>query len=163
MYKIFKYEVDRQSGKVNMPVFEAILRVAHVDDGFYKGDFVWAIVNVENPAFEQFLEHHLLVQLHYGEDKTSDFFDPHEFEKQELRVKEKQTIEVPGILCGAGEEDGKIYVHYIPTDSSERTYDIVVFKTGQEIDVPVERLKYLGLNRLWIIQELGLYTFLCEP
>lgn len=56
--------------------------------------------------------------------------------------------------------DGDIFVYCDPADQEVRTWNIAVFKTGQRIDIDVDKLTYLGLNRLWIVQELGLYTFL---
>lgn len=131
----------------------------HVDDGFYKGDFCWAIVDTDD------LEN--LFEVKYDPEKYSldSFRDKRVFSIREsegilvsrsLAVKEKQVIsgiipsfveETQGTLnvCGVGDSDSK--------------YEICFFKTGQEIDIPVKEYEYIGLCRLWIVQELALYTF----
>lgn len=154
MHKIFKYDYDREMQRAILPTNAKILRVDHVDDGFYKGDFVWAIVDTNETekvsvTIPVYWLHENLNPLHIY------------YRAEELKVKEKQEITIKGIPMSAGEGDGKIFVYYAGTEE-EKTYKIGVFKTGQEIDVPVEKLRYLGLNRLWIVQELGLYTFLIE-
>lgn len=156
MTKIFKYPFDPDTLEVEMPQRAWILRIDHVDDGFYKGDFLWAVVNTEDPKVRQRLDKYLV------EIVRRVNVPPAGCGKIELRVKEKQTVERTGSLCGAGEEDGKIYV-YEDGFGSLGESQVAVFKTGQEIDVPIEKLRYLGLNRLWIIQELGLYTFEVRP
>jgi len=135
-----------------MPESANILRIDYVDDGFYKGDFVWAIVNVGVPSIER---------------KVTPPSAKHNTELAEtrlieLRVKEKQTIRSNGIPIRAGEADGKIYVECLDGEFSQE-HQIAVYKTGQPIDLDVGRLVYLGINRLWIVQELGLYTFLVTP
>lgn len=147
MNKIFKYQI--KDGKVNMPETAIILRVDHVDDGFYLGDFVWAIVdtsheNAERVAPDMMSTH----KLHN--------FDPYGLEEIQIAVKEKQQIQC-GVPVYARDKDGKMFVY--SDKSPKATVNIAVYKTGQEIDIPVNQLFYLGLNRLWIVQELGLYTF----
>lgn len=146
MKKIFKYKYCPISKTAVMPLDAQILRVDHVDDGFYKGDFVWAIVEVGDENIEK------VIESAPKQIPITDFPNI-----VELRVKEKQIINTMGYPCGAGEIDGKIYIGCVGDLEHEST--IAVYKTGQEIDLPVEKLVYLGLNRLWIIQELGLYTF----
>jgi hypothetical protein len=151
MYKIFKYKLNPDL-TVEMPHRARILRVAHVDDGFYKGDFVWAIVDTTWP--------NVWINLSGTIWSSSIRNGPHNAVgyRQELRVKEKQEIFLPGYPYDAQEDNGKIYVYH-EAGGNPANYKIAVFKTGQEIDIPIDKLQYLGLNRLWIIQELGLYTF----
>lgn len=140
--KIFKYEV--KEGSTLIPKRSTVIRVSHVDDGFYKGDFVWAIVDPEDTEETRVLQ--------VGESPPLN----HEC-TQELRVTEKQTVE--GILPhGVGEDNGKIYLHGEPDPGAK--YEVCFFKTGQEIDIDLNEYFYIGLCRLWIVQELGLYTFI---
>lgn len=155
MFKIFKYELDPITRSALMPRCIP-LRVDHVDDGFYKGDFVWAIVD-ENEG----LKHN----QYFHEKSWSASPEPNTIElytRQELLVKEKQQIHIRGVPIYADNGDGKMFVYYDHRGPSAEieTHTIAVYKTGQPIDIPIEKLTYLGLNRLWIIQELGLYTFL---
>lgn len=155
MNKIFKYRIE--NGKTKIPKDAIILRIDHVDDGFYLGDFLWAIVNTEQ---RETVDYHwngekFGTNTHDAEDDRCCYY--------QLSVKEKQEIEIRGdMLIGAGEFDGKIFISYYPSSESKK-FKIAVFKTGQEIDIPLKKLRYLGLNRLWIIQELGLYTFEILP
>jgi hypothetical protein len=144
MKTIYKYPVV--DGAFKAPYNIRIIRQDHVDDGFYKGDFVWGIVDSYDKA------DHLFV---YNPDKHLDAEYLSQFMRVPLPVKEKQSI-----TCGkpiyAGETDGIINIY---TAGEIKPRQIVLYKTGQEITEPIEKLRYIGLNRLWIIQELGLYTF----
>ncbi len=152
MHKIFKYKIENNHTRI--PIGAKVLRIDHVDDGFYKGDFLWAIVDVDQKEMVDF-------EWSGKPYSAARLPDPYYMGQHELKVKEKQSISIYGYPCSAGEQDGKIYVYsdHETARSKLDTYDIAVFKTGQAIDIPIEKLRYLGLNRLWIIQELGLYTF----
>lgn len=152
MHKIFKYKWNPETGEVEMPEKAIILRADHVDDGFYLGNFVWAIVDTKDPIVFRKLE----IPPSYSLVEEPDFLQVNEYQ---LSVKEKQDIWV-GKPVFAREDDGimKVFCGF----SENKAYTIAVYKTGQEIDVPIEKLRYIGLNRLWIIQELGLYTFVVE-
>jgi len=153
IYKIFKYSIDPVTRIAEMPRGQG-LRVDYVDDGFYKGDYVWAIVDSNDKDKFDFP---------FPSSKWSKSPRPENlsfFEKKELKVKEKQEILSYGEPFYAEEDDGKMFVYCGETDRSyEKSHKIAVFKTGQKIDLPLEKMTYLGLNRLWIIQELGLYVF----
>lgn len=151
MHKIFKYSYSPATQEASLPLSARVIRIDHVDDGFYKGDFVWAIVETGEPNVPQ----KLTLSPAWGWDLS-------EMEKVQLAVKEKQEIECANAPVYAHEDDGKIYA-YCPRGTPPQKYQIAVFKTGQEMDIHPDRLIYLGLNRLWIIQELGLYTFLVTP
>lgn len=164
MKKIFKYDYDRETGRVVMPENASVIRIAHVDDGFYKGDFLWAIVTVGDANVERFVTETALREILYPEllKTAMPLAAPGTFERVELRVKEKQTVSTKGYPIAAGEEDGKLYLYCAVSPLSEGDYEIAFYKTGQEIDIPVKNLRYVGLNRIWIIQELGLYTFIVQ-
>lgn len=152
MYKIFKYDVDPLTRSAMMP--KGIpLRADYVDDGFYKGHYAWSIVDENDSA--KFMHA-------FPDVKWSACPAPQPSDKviiRDLKVKEKQDIYIEGDPIYAQEADGTMQIHARYTGKLTH-HKIAVYKTGQAIDLPIEKLTYLGLNRLWIIQELGLYTFL---
>jgi hypothetical protein len=162
MNKIFKYEITKNGGGLDVitaPEQRTTIRIDHVDDGFYKGDFLWAIVdtaseNVTQPVTQ--LDYEYTNHLNWIKNTKQT----HQFSRRELAVKEKQTIN-SGKPVFAEEDDGKLYV-YCLLDGPIEERTICFYKTGQEIDMPVDELIYIGINRLWIVQELGLYTFVYE-
>jgi hypothetical protein len=165
MMKIFKYKVMRNDIGcfIECPKGIKIIRMNHVNDGFYKGDFVWGIVDPSH--------NNEVMQIDYVEN---DLDSVPRSPRLQLQVKEKQIVRIQGTPILAKDDDGLLYLyHYINpleklagtgwaklTNPVARQYKIVVYKTGQEIDEPIEELEYIGLCRLWIIQELGLYTFI---
>lgn len=163
MFKIFKYPLDLKTGIVVMPENARIIRVDHVNDKFYNGDFVWAIVQVGDPSIEvnlhgtKWLKHKLVTDTYAIAPQKS--YNPYHVERLPLGVKEKQSVDIIGHVVGAGEEDGRIFLEYYHDEAKHETLNLAFYKTGQEIDIPVEKLEYIGLCRLWIIQELGLYCF----
>lgn len=142
---IFKYGVV--DGFALIPEGARIIRQDHVDDGFYKGDFVWAIVDRDSKPS---------IQHKFIQDKELIVGT---FMSHRLAVKEKQTINCSKPVA-AKEVDGNIYIYSNYDCNTKQDWKIAVYKTGQDIDLDVDKLEYLGLNRLWIVQELGLYTFL---
>ena len=146
MQVIYKYE--SKNGLVTLPKKAIILRQDHVDDGFYLGDFVWAIVDSTDTD---------MWTIHFKQDSYTDGQWLAKLYRVQVAVKEKQEV-----LCRqpifAQETDGHINI-YCADWGEEKEHTIVVYKTGQQIKEDVSSLMYLGLNRLWIIQELGLYTF----
>lgn len=155
-YKIFKYTIDPVTRIARMP-HGRILRVDHVDDGFYpKGDYVWAIVDADD---KDFFECPFPVG-NWSAAPSPTITRNHEF--YELKVKEKQTLELYQQPIFAQEDDGKLFVWTNPVslEDKPKEYKIAVYKTGQKIDIDPDKLTYIGLCRLWIVQELGLYTFL---
>lgn len=178
MNKIFKYTIA-PNGRVYMPKDHTLLRVDYVDDGFYKGNFVWAIVDSE----DQDMEHIKLDCIEYDSYQTVTDPTVHEYmirihtyslspkpellecyDKTQLAVKEKQTVELDGKPEFAEDDNGMMYIYSRKDNRWGHTnpYKIAVYKTGQEIIEPLDKLQYLGLNKLWIMQELGLYTFLVK-
>lgn len=154
MNKIFKYEI--KEGKTKIPKGARILRIDHVDDGFYNGDYLWAIVDTEE---KEMLDFNWDGNMYSAARTPDNYMLPFR-----IKVKEKQSVQFPDfkIKC-AGEFDGEIRLWCEPDPGNRKTTEIVVYKTGQEIDIPIDKLKYLGLNRLWIVMELGLYTFEILP
>lgn len=155
MHKIYKYPyID---GKVTLPKNAIILRTDHVDDGFYLGDFCWAIVNIDEKELQT-----VELPLGFSTAQKPDFSSCCRIQ---LAVKEKQEIEcIGGTPVYAEEYDGKMYIYHIarPPLYATHYYKIAVYKTGQPIDIDINKLQYLGLCRLWIAQELGLYVFLIK-
>jgi hypothetical protein len=157
MNKIFKYRWNYKTGEVEMPEDAKVIRCAFVDDGFYFGDFVWAIVDPTSLNVQKKLS----LPRDWSLNAEFDFFKKGvygsvSYRSYPLKVKEKQKI-----VCGkpmfVSEEDGTIMI-YCEKGKGEQ-YEIAFFKTGQEIDIDINEWEYLGLARLWIIQELGLYTW----
>lgn len=146
--KIFKYEVQETSrGQyIAAPKNIKIIRMNHVDDGFYKGDFVWGIVDPKEP--------NIIISIDFVDEVIDSI--PMSLSK-ELRVKEKQDVVIYGEPLLAKDVDGKLFIYYSGGPLNE--VKIAFYKTGQEIDEPLNSLEYIGLCRLWIVQELGLYAF----
>lgn len=156
MKKIFKYDFNRETGEVEMPEEALILRIDHVDDGFYKGDFLWAIVNPEDKKVKR----NILSYLPYN---LNEKYDQENVRTIQLKVKEKQTISIPGKPLRVKENDGEILLQFkLDLNNPPSEYKIAFFKTGQPIDIDISAQNYLGLARIWIVQELGLYSFLYE-
>lgn len=143
--KIFKYRIE--NGFASYPENAIVIRTDHVDDGFYFGDFLWAIVEPGQENVRQKVD-----RVGWSLAPKPDV----PLNKVQIAVKEKQIIR-SGTPVYAHEDDGKIYVYCLY--DTVRNHEIAVYKTGQQIDVNISDYTYIGLNRLWIIQELGLYTF----
>lgn len=171
MLKIFKYQFD-ENGVATIPEDAWVIRKDHVDDGFYLGDFVWANVDTEKLEPTQTVKFDL--------DSTGKLYSVDGLKNalkaaltirsknrecdmtlEQVGVTEKQILE--GIVpCYITEDDkGKLWVGGEVGDEDTK-YELAFFKTGQEIDVDIKDYIYIGLGRLWIIQELGLYAFVKE-
>lgn len=84
--------------------------------------------------------------------------------KYSLPVQEKYMIELPkgAIIIRVGDVDGLFFLWAIvdPGEDVEKESRYLEFyKTGQPIETPIEHLKYIGECKLFIMQELCLYTF----
>jgi hypothetical protein len=83
--------------------------------------------------------------------------------KYELPVLEKVSIILPKnaniIRCES--VDGKFWLWAIvntdESETEERNFEL--YKTGMPIETDINNLKYIGLCKLFIMQELGLYVF----
>ena len=83
--------------------------------------------------------------------------------KYELSVQEKQVIELPqnAEIIRVQDVDGKFYLWAIVNTDLEHPIEkraLEFYKTGQPIE-QIDSLVYLGLCKLFIMQELGLYVF----
>lgn len=84
--------------------------------------------------------------------------------KYSIPVKEKfeLTLPVGASIIRVEDVDGAFFLWAIvdPTDGAPTEVRYFEnYKTGQPIETPLEDLKYLGLCKLFIMQELGLYVF----
>jgi hypothetical protein len=164
MHKIFKYKVEELNGKffTFMPDNAILIRMGDVHDDFYDGSFIWAIVNTKDKRLPREVDYR-----EWSANPRPDNFGS--LNSVQLRIKEKQETDLTlGTPVYAQDIDGKLWLYMkpsfnpFPKGSDFKKYKIVFYKTGQEITEDVSKLKYLGLCRLWIMQELGLYTFLVE-
>ena len=151
MKKIFKYPYDPISKMATIPKDISILRIEYVKDAFYYCSSVWGIVNVGDERVETFLD------FKYPYSAASSL-DHRLMNRRELKIKEKQSISLPGPPIIVKEDDGHIFVYYY-TSCEGKSYDISFYKTGQEITEDLSDAIYLGIGCLWIVQELALYAF----
>jgi hypothetical protein len=87
----------------------------------------------------------------------------HKIFKYELPVLEKVSILLPKganiIRCDSVE--GKCWLWAIVNiddlETEERIFEL--YKTGMPIETDINTLKYIGMCKLFIMQELGLYVF----
>lgn len=183
MKKIFKYKVykkvhgqfERQFCKeeiedhsvcyINAPHNAKIIRRDYVKDSQYEGNFVWCIVDTEDENEWQEIEFRKTLKNDWHE---RSFFPFDELGCHRLSVKEEQRFTHYGDIVGCADHnnDGNMYIytnmHEFSQEGEVKTSTIVAYKTGQEIIHDVEKMMYLGLCRLWIVQELGLYMFKIE-
>ena len=138
--KIFKYKTSKGFSDTHSP-----LQVIRVEDSF-----VWAVVNPDSHL--RTIDIRGCINKKVSPEATLDL----------LPVREKQIIKLRGRPDSFTDKDGLLYVGYeesdIPGFAGE--YEIVLYKTGQEITEPLKSLVYLGCGKLFICQELCLYAFL---
>jgi hypothetical protein len=84
--------------------------------------------------------------------------------KYSLPVQEKFVLELPAAaqIVRVDDVEGKFWLWAIVETDPEHPKEprfIECYKTGQPIETPLEDLRYLGLCKLFIMQELGLYMF----
>ena len=158
--RIFKYK--NENGRARLPIGATIIRCDYIskEDGAGKcGHFVWAIVNENENEFEfvktkmKFTAAPNLAELEIEEEELSEI---------QLGVCEKQKIKIRGVPVGVETRNGQIYLQYYfgMENMALNEIEIAFFKTGQEIDVDISEYHYIGIAKLKIIQELGLYTFI---
>lgn len=84
--------------------------------------------------------------------------------KYPVPVREKYDIELPkgATIIRVEDVDGLFFLWAIvnPEETDTQIFYLEFYKTGQPIETPVDDLKYLGLCKLFVMQELGLYCFL---
>lgn len=82
--------------------------------------------------------------------------------KYSLPVQEKYDLELPigAIILRVEDVDGLFFLWAIVDTETEENEirHLEFYKTGQQIE-NADGLKYLGLCKLFIMQELGLYVF----
>ena len=133
--KIFKYPLSMASYSfLKLPKNYEIIRVDQVEGEFY----LWAIVDTRNDVTQQF------------------------FQCLPIPVLEEFTLQLPknSEIIHVSDFNGKFYmwIKYESDDNYEPRY-FECYKTGMEFKNPEMSLEYLGLCKLWIMQELGLYIF----
>lgn len=84
--------------------------------------------------------------------------------KYPLPAKERLVIELPlnAQIIRVGDVDGLFFLWAIVNTDPEcpkQVRHLEFYKTGQPIETPLEHLHYLGECKLFIMQELCLYTF----
>ncbi len=84
--------------------------------------------------------------------------------KYPIPTKEKYTIELPkdAQIIRIEDVDGLCFLWAIVNTDDEHPIEkrcLEFYKTGQQIETPLERLNYLGTCKLFIMQELCLYVF----
>jgi len=152
MKKIFKYRVN--DGYAIMPQEHKLIRVDYVNDSQYEGWFAWSIVDTEKLETTQ--------KRFVGRDievTAAPFSSKKGLVRHEMKVKEKQDIWLLSPPVFAEEDDGKVYIYTEDKLVKREQYNICFYKTGQELPDNINDFTYIGLNRIWIVQELGLYTF----
>lgn len=84
--------------------------------------------------------------------------------KYQLPVQEKYEIILPkdARIIRVDDVEGLFYLWAIVNDSPDHPKEIrylEFYKTGQPIETDLNHLHYLGMCKLFIMQELGLYVF----
>lgn len=149
--KIFKYDLYKKDGKwfAKCPQGQ-IIRTDYVNDDYYKGYFVWIIVNPGDKNEEREIE---------WVNKSEDYFT-----SARIGILEKQIIHSTMSPVGCFDNSGYLNIKLGVSDNLEiprvlKAYRIHLYKTGQEILEPIENLNYIGFMKIWIKQELCLYCF----
>ena len=156
MKKIFKYDLkiggegQNQYWYANCPKGR-VIRTDYVDDGFYKGNFVWIIVDSEDKDIQE----RKIDWINCVPRKTGNNI--------QLGVLEKQFILLPvgSSINSVYDADGMFWLDYsLPkADYGLQRVCIKGYKTGQEILDNVDDMEYIGFCKIWILQELGVYFF----
>lgn len=155
MKKIFKYTLRKELGEwvTDMPKTIQVLRMGEVHDKYYDGTFLWGIVDTDAPNVTQIVDY-------IPTPKAS--FDERLYGRYNLAIKEKQEVKYlrPEAIVGVNDVDGFLRIYYNPfANHVFGITKLAFYKTGQEIDVPIERLKYIGFCNMYIMQELCIYVF----
>lgn len=82
--------------------------------------------------------------------------------KYSLPVMEKFTMALPAgaQIIRVDDVDGKFWLWAIvDPHAAQEERRIECYKTGQEIETPLDHLRYIGCCKLFIMQELCLYMF----
>lgn len=159
MFKIFKYNAvlnDKKEYVATIPKTAVPIRCDFVNDGYYLGYFVWAIVNTEN----QELETRVIPYFSISKGKNNKY-------NKLIGILEDQTVFIPNKpeyvdfgpdgLARCYCDNSNIYNY-----TKYEHYKLIGRKTGQEIGYSPDQLTYLGMLKIWIKQELGIYMFLVK-
>jgi hypothetical protein len=157
MYKIFKYPVWEDNGRnhITIPENHKVIRLEYVDDGFYKGWFVWAIVDPHDTTMISKTVNLSAADAQYIAPKPKYL---------QIGLMEDQDIYLPS-NCFITEVKfifGKCYIFYEEFCASKGTYtkyNLKGRKTGQELGFDPEEYSYIGCLKPWIKQELCVYVF----
>jgi len=156
MRKIFKYELlihdigEYQYFFAHCPKGK-VIRTDYVDDGYYKGHFVWIIVDPEDKDIKE----RKIAWINNIPVQTGN--------NKQIAVLEKQFILLP-VDCTINrvyDAEGMFWLDYTSpiADYGLQRVCIKGYKTGQEILDNIDDLEYIGFCKLWILQELGVYFF----
>jgi hypothetical protein len=156
MYKIFKYDLliggegQDQYFYANCPSGR-VIRTDYVDDGYYKGNFVWIIVDPEDKNIQP----RRIEWINNTPIKAGNNI--------QIGVLEKQVVYIPvgSTINSIYDSEGMFWLGYTEPKTSLGLQRVVIkgYKTGQEILDNVDNLEYIGWCKLWIKQELAVYFF----
>lgn len=150
--KILKYpcgwDGNRKAWWAMMPEGR-VIRTEFVDDGTYKGYWVWAIVNEnDRPKLTTFQ------WLDKVDIKPDSFV--------QLGILEKQTVHAPvapferDIIV----KDGRIFLVSEIVDDKLEEIEVLGYKTGQNVDDKINFYHYVGFAPLKIKDEIAIYFFI---
>jgi len=157
MYKIFKYPVWEDNGRnhITIPVKHKTIRLEYVDDGFYKGWFVWAIVDTQHTTMISKTVNLSAADAQYIAPKPK---------YMQIGLLEEQIVYIPSncFITNVSFIEGKCYLFYEEYTLSKGTYtgySLKGRKTGQELGFDPEEYNCVGWLKPWIKQELCVYVF----
>lgn len=156
MKKIFKYDLkiggegQDQCWYANCPKGR-VIRTDYVDDGFYKGNFVWIIVDSEDKDIQE----RKIQWINNTPIKTGNNI--------QIGVLEKQFIILP-VGCTINsvyDAEGMFWLDYTEPKTPLGLQRVCIkgYKTGQEIVDNIDNMEYINFCRIWIKQELCIYFF----
>jgi hypothetical protein len=164
MYKIFKYPVWEDNGisHVVIPENHKVIRLEYVDDGFYKGWFVWAIVDPHDTTMIS-----TLIRKNFKLPTTEAQYITPKPKYMQIGLLEEQTVYIPSncLITNVSFIEGKCYLFYEEYTLSKGTYtgySLKGRKTGQELGFDPEEYNCVGWLKPWIKQELCVYMFAKE-
>lgn len=156
MHRIFKYDLliggegQNQYFYANCPQGR-VIRTDYVDDGYYKGNFVWIIVDPEDKDIQE----RKIEWINGTPIKTGS--------NKQIGVLEKQFTYLPvnAKINSVYDAEGMFWLDYTRPETHLGLEKVCLkgYKTGQEILDNVDDLEYIGFCKLWILQELGVYFF----
>jgi hypothetical protein len=152
--KIFKYPCGYDGNIKKWWTFApagTIIRTDEVNDGVYKGFWVWIIVNENDKTF---IKH----TFNWKQNPEFDYNKPYE----QIGVLEEQYLRAMlSSIDSVQVNSGKIYVNSINSKYPPHYFDYKIYgyKTGQEIKCDLNSVKYIGFAPLFIKNEIAIYFF----